>query len=78
MLLNSCLSFSQLSELSEAFKNDDGFLGVIYKNIRSSAINSWDDNHVMIVSHINQNTEACYELMKLLPEMDDAEKLGVF
>ena len=75
VLLNSFLSFSQLSELSEAFKNsDDGFMNDIYKNIRSSAIKSWDDNHVMIVAHINQNTEACFELMKLLPEMDETEK----
>ena len=74
VLLNSYLSFSQLSELSEAFKNDDGFLGDIYENVRSSAIKSWDDNHVMIVAQINQNIEACFELMTLLPEMDETEK----
>ena len=28
----------------------------------------------MIVAHINQNTEACYEIMKLLPQMDETEK----
>ena len=70
--------FSQLSELSKAAKymkdSEETFYKDIYKNIRQSAIDMWDDNHVMIVSTINQNADALTQLLNKLSKMSESEQ----
>jgi hypothetical protein len=78
VLLNSYLSFSQLSETSQLFKDNEDFFGDIYQNIRSSAIERWGDNDVMIVSQINLNTEACYELIQQYNNEMGLDELIIF
>ena len=62
----SLLSFSQfeLSDEAKYFKEsqDADEIG-FYNQVRSYAIENWKDNHVMIVSEINQNVDAFVNLL---------------
>ena len=60
-LLFTTISFSQfeLSADAKYFKESQNVDEIgFYNQVRSYAIENWNDNHVMIVSEINQNVSA--------------------
>lgn len=40
----------------------------LYENLKQNAIDFWDDNHVMIVNHINENAAAFHRISLLIIE----------
>mgnify|MGYP006127366269 FL=1 len=78
-ILISSLSFGQLDKLNEyglAFKNaDEKMYQDAYQNIKQDAIDTWDDNHLMILSQINQNAESLYTLLQQIPTLKKDEFL---
>lgn len=83
-LITALLSFNttigqltSLNSYAQEMKNsDDPNLVNLYSNIRNSAIDMWGDNHIMIVSTINQYVDSWVELIEVLGENQDDPKAG--
>ena len=72
-LLTSFYSYSQLNSYAQAFKNSkDEWQQSIYKNARQQAVDMWGDNHVMIVSTINQNIDAIIKFTDLMKKYNSS------
>lgn len=75
-------SFSQSTSLNEfalGLKNgEDKLFRDLYKNIRASAVLKYENNHLMIVSSINQNAEAFILLIEQLQTNPSATEKLIF
>lgn len=71
--ISSFYSFSQLNPYAEAFKNSkDEWQQNIYQNAKQQAVDMWGDNHVMIVSTINQNIDAILKFIELMDKYNSS------
>lgn len=64
LTLTTSLTQAQLSPMAQALKNDKNPESIaLYQSIRNYAIETWEDDHSMIVEQINQNVDAYLNLV---------------
>ena len=68
---------TSLNSYAQEMKNsEDPNFVKLYSNIRNSAIDMWGDNHIMIVSTINQYVDSWLGLVDSLRENENNPKTG--
>ncbi len=75
LLTISANVFGQLNKQSKAIKTK---APETYEFIKASAIEEWEDNHEMIVYHINEQADALFEYIKIAKDEANYDKDVMF
>lgn len=78
-LISLNVGFGQLTSLNswaqQMKESDDPNMKMLYSNIRESSVEMWGDNHVMIVSTINQYADSFVNVIATLEDNDNNPQL---